>query len=59
MRLPRRQFMYLATGAATLPVVSRFARAQAYPERAVRVIFPYAPGGPTDIVIRQAGIKAQ
>jgi hypothetical protein len=31
MKLPRRQFLHLAAGAAALPVVSRFAWAQAYP----------------------------
>jgi len=49
MKLPRRQFLYLATGAAALPAVSRFVWAQTYPARPVRVIVPYAPGGPTDV----------
>jgi hypothetical protein len=33
MKLPRRQFLHLAAGAAALPAVSRFAWAQAYPSR--------------------------
>src|SRR5262245_22789619 len=49
MRLPRRNFLHLAAGAAALPVVSRIASAQAYPTRPVRMIVPYAPGGPTDV----------
>jgi hypothetical protein len=38
MKLPRRQFLHLAAGAATLPAVSRIAWAQAYPTRPVRLI---------------------
>jgi len=33
MKLPRRNFLHLAAGAAALPAVSRVARAQAYPSR--------------------------
>ena len=45
MKLPRRQFQHLAAGAGALPAVSRFAFAQAYPSRPVRVIVPIAPAG--------------
>jgi hypothetical protein len=36
MKPPRREFLHLAAGAASLPTVSRIARAQAYPTRPVR-----------------------
>ena len=52
MNLPRRRFLYLAAGAAALPVVSRKARAQAYPSRPITMIVPAAPGGIADVMAR-------
>src|SRR5215472_14179950 len=52
MKLPRRKFLHLAAGAAALPAVSRFAWAQAYPSRPVRIIVGFAAGGPADTVAR-------
>ena len=52
MKLPRRKFLHLAAGAAALRAVSRFAWAQAYPARPVRIIVGFSAGGPSDIVAR-------
>jgi tripartite-type tricarboxylate transporter receptor subunit TctC len=55
MKLPRRQFLHLAAGAAALPAVSRIARAQAYPSRPVRIIVGSPAEGQLDIIARLMG----
>jgi tripartite-type tricarboxylate transporter receptor subunit TctC len=52
MKLPRRQFLQLVTGAAALPAASRLAWAQAYPTRPITIVVPYAVGGQTDVIAR-------
>lgn len=55
MKLPRRRFLYLAAGAAALPVVSCIARAQGYPTRPVRIVVGFTAGGTQDILARLMG----
>jgi tripartite-type tricarboxylate transporter receptor subunit TctC len=55
VKLARRRFLHLAAGVAALPTASRFAWAQAYPSRPVRLIIGYPPGGSADITARLTG----
>jgi len=55
MKLPRRNFLHLAAGAAALPAVPRLAWARAYPTRPVRIIISTAAGGTGDILARLLG----
>jgi len=55
MKLLRRRFLHLAAGAAALPSVARFAWAQVYPARPVRIIVGFAAGGGADTTARLMG----
>jgi tripartite-type tricarboxylate transporter receptor subunit TctC len=55
MKLPRRQFIYLAVNAAALPAVSRVACAQVYPTQPVRIVVGFGAGGAPDVMARLIG----
>jgi tripartite-type tricarboxylate transporter receptor subunit TctC len=55
LKLLRRNFLYLAAGAAALPTVSRLAKAEAYPARPVRIIVTFAAGSASDVNSRLIG----
>jgi len=44
---------------AVLPAIAQTATAAAWPDHAIRVVLPFPPGGPSDIVMRLAGEKMQ
>jgi len=55
MKLPRRNFLHLAAGAAALPALPRLAAALDYPTRPVHVIVGFPAGNSPDIVARLVG----
>jgi tripartite-type tricarboxylate transporter receptor subunit TctC len=52
MDVHRRRFLCLAGGVAALAAAPRFARAQAYPSRSVRILVATTAGGATDLAAR-------
>jgi tripartite-type tricarboxylate transporter receptor subunit TctC len=55
MKLPRRQFLHLAAGAAALPAASQIAWAQTYPTRPVHLVVGFVAGGIADVFARLIG----
>src|SRR4051794_37448290 len=55
MKSSRRRFLQLASGAIALSASPRLARAQAWPNRPVRLIIGYTPGGSADLTARLMG----
>jgi tripartite-type tricarboxylate transporter receptor subunit TctC len=55
MKLPRRRFLRLATGAAMLPAVSGSVWAQAYPTRPVHIVVGFGAGTGLDLYARLIG----
>ena len=52
MTFARRQFLRLATGITVQPLAWRFANAQTYPARPVRILSGFPPGGISDTYAR-------
>lgn len=57
-RLRAAALLSLATVSALVPAAAQTAAAP-WPERTIRVVLPFPPGGPSDIVMRQAAEKMQ
>lgn len=49
MRITRRHLLQAAVAAAAIPALPRIVQAQTFPTRPVRIIVPFAPGGPVDV----------
>lgn len=59
MTLHRRQFLQIAASAAALPITRGVAHAQPFPNRPIRLVIPFPPGGAFDAVGRPWAERAK
>jgi tripartite-type tricarboxylate transporter receptor subunit TctC len=57
MKVHRREFVSLCTGIASGFAMPRLAAAQDYPARPIRLVIPFAAGGPFDLIARPLADK--
>jgi tripartite-type tricarboxylate transporter receptor subunit TctC len=57
MKLPRREFIRLGAAAVAAPALPQMASAQAWPNRVVRIIVGFPPGGGADAAARIAAAR--
>jgi tripartite-type tricarboxylate transporter receptor subunit TctC len=57
MKLPRREFLRLGVAAVAAPALPQTASAQAWPNRVVRIIVGFPPGGGADAAARIAAAR--
>src|SRR5690242_8256801 len=58
MLLTRRHFLTTCGAAGLAALAPRALRAEAYPSRPIRIIVPFAPGGPNDTIARLVSAQA-